>query len=339
MAYQKMTLKNYRAPLIELDKIHLSSENRAKISQLVEEFNYRHILKKYNLPVDNKLLLHGHTGCGKTATAHAIAEELGKEIVTIYLGEFISSKLGETSRNLSKVFKEVAYDQSILFIDEFDFIGKKRDYDDNDAGEVKRIVNTLIQLIDNMNQECLLICATNHLQIIDSAILRRFQLRLQYDLPSQENLDQYYDEILQDFPDEVQDMKRVYDISYAEAKDLIHQHAKKQLIEAEKTRMHLLFVYGDLADEGGQLITFGKKFETTPMELHGFTLKNRSDHSESTIAVHSKNENDFIKGAMIQVTGQELLSIEKERKTTHKRILIPINPAQSAWLFVAKNSF
>src|SRR5690554_3575310 len=84
MALINSTLKSKNAPLT-LDKLHLKSENRSRINQLIEEFNYIDALNNLNIPVDNKILLHGHTGCGKTATAHAIGIELNKKVITLNL--------------------------------------------------------------------------------------------------------------------------------------------------------------------------------------------------------------------------------------------------------------
>ena len=199
MAYQNTTLRSKKNNLT-LDELHLNKEVRAKINQLLEEFIYKDALGKLNIPIDNKILLHGHTGCGKTATANAIGIALNKKVITINLSGFVSSKLGETAKNLAELFKEAAIDEAILFIDEFDFVGKLRDYDEKDSGEMKRLVNALIQQIDYLSDNTLLICATNHINIIDTALLRRFQIKLNYELPTPDSLDIYYDSILSKFP-------------------------------------------------------------------------------------------------------------------------------------------
>ncbi|GGG97059.1 hypothetical protein GCM10011416_13760 [Polaribacter pacificus] len=235
MAYQNTTLRN-KTKVLTLDELHLSKEIREKINQLIEEFTYLDTLKNLNLPVDNKILLHGKTGCGKTATVHAIGKALNKEVITLNLGGFVSSRLGETGKNISELFRKASYSNAILFIDEFDFIGKIRDYDNKDSGEMKRLVNTLIQQIDNLADTSLLICATNHIEIIDTALLRRFQLKLEYKLPSNQQLDLYYDDILTHFPKEINAVNRVYSISYAEAKDLAYQQLKANVIQLEKAK-------------------------------------------------------------------------------------------------------
>ena len=101
---------------------------------------------------------------------------------------------------------------------------------------MKRLVNAVIQLIDNLSNETLLICATNHIEFIDSAILRRFQLKVEFDVPSELELNKYYNELLGRFPESFREIKRSFNISYAEAKDLVYREMKKHIIESEKLK-------------------------------------------------------------------------------------------------------
>ena len=118
-----------------------------------------------------------------------------------------------------------------MFLDEFDQIGKARGNDEKDVGEMRRLVNTIIQLIDYFPKNALLICATNHPEIIDIALMRRFQLRINFEMPSKEILDAYYNKLLASFPLEMQSIERKYDISFAEAKDYTFTIVKAALIE------------------------------------------------------------------------------------------------------------
>jgi len=215
---------------IALDDLFFSEENKTSLLQIIKEHQYIDELKKYNLKVDNKILLHGSSGCGKTTTAKAIAHTLNKKIIIINLSTVIDARIGETSKNLKAIFDKAIRERAVLFLDEFDQIGKSRDSDDKDVGEMRRLVNTLIQLMDYFPSDSVLICATNHYEIIDSALLRRFQLRLKYEMPTESNLDIYYDKILSEFPEQFQNIERRYSISYAEALDYIHTSMKKQII-------------------------------------------------------------------------------------------------------------
>lgn len=136
----------------------------------------------------NKLILHGPSGCGKTLAAYVLAGELRQPLFIINLGAIVSSKLGETSRNLTRIFKRASYEKAIIFLDEFDSIGKIRDYD-QDHGEMKRVVNTMLQLFDFLNRDSVVIAATNQIQMIDDALLRRFDLSIKLDYPQSEQIE------------------------------------------------------------------------------------------------------------------------------------------------------
>lgn len=215
---------------VALDDLFFSEENKTALLQTIKEHKYLEELKKYNLKVDNKILLHGHSGCGKTTTAKAIATALNKNIVIINLSTLINAKIGETSKNVKTIFDKAIREKAVLFLDEFDQIGKSRESDDKDVAEMRRLVNTIIQLIDYFPTDSLLICATNFYNSIDTALLRRFQIKLKFEMPDQNQLDAYYDKLLADFPEHLQDILRKYDISYAEAKDYVHTTMKRQII-------------------------------------------------------------------------------------------------------------
>lgn len=223
----------------ELSEIFLSAENKEMVHQLIREHRFSERLQEFGLPINHKIFLFGHSGCGKTMVAKAIAQATQKPIYILNLSNIVSSKIGETSQNLKLLFDKAARDKAILFLDEFDQIGKARGSDDKDVGEMRRLVNTLIQLIDYFPKEALLICATNHPEIIDIALMRRFQLKINFEMPSNEVLDDYYNEILNKFPKELRNIERKYGISFAEAKDYTYTIIKSKLIsqwEEEKEK-------------------------------------------------------------------------------------------------------
>jgi SpoVK/Ycf46/Vps4 family AAA+-type ATPase len=215
---------------VNLNEVFLDKNNKEHLVQLIKEHHYIKELQEYGLPVNNKILLQGSSGCGKTMTAKAVANALGKNIV--------SSRIGETSQNIKMIFDKAARERSVLFLDELDQIGKARGSDDKDVGEMRRLVNTLIQLIDYYPEHSLLLCATNHPEIIDTALLRRFQLKINYEMPSAEILDTYYDQLLDQFPEDMRTVDRKYSVSFAEAKDYALTSVKAALIkklEAKET--------------------------------------------------------------------------------------------------------
>ncbi|TXD58281.1 AAA family ATPase [Polaribacter sp. IC066] len=166
-----------------LGNLVIDPEVKNELIYFIKENNSIELLQKFDLPVSNKLLLHGPSGCGKTLASYVIAGELDKPMYVVNLGAIVSSKLGETSKNLTKVFRKAALEDSIIFIDEFDSLGKIRDYN-QDHGEMKRVVNTILQLFDYLPQSSMVIAATNQESMIDEALLRRFDVNLEFSLPN-----------------------------------------------------------------------------------------------------------------------------------------------------------
>ena len=331
MSFHKTTLKT-KTKILSLDEIYLSEENKAKLNQLIEEFNYQSALKEFDIPIDNKILLYGHTGCGKTATAHSLGLALNKKVVVLNLGGFVSSRLGETGKNLSEVFRQASNDRAILFIDEFDFLGKIRDYNSEDSGEMQRLVNTFIQQVDNLSHHAILVCATNHLDIIDSALLRRFQLRLKYDLPNQDDLNDYYDNLLSKYPEHLNKIERVYGISYAEANDLVLQQIKANIIQFEKNKKHLVFDYGMLEAIDAKMQDFGKSIENSTQEIIGFS----KEHTTQDQAIAKKSTQDKIEGNLYEVLGNQLIKLDQLLSTNYRRISSTTTSGKQAWIYISK---
>ncbi len=216
---------------VTIDDIVYNEDLQKQVTQLLKEFKYLKVLQEYDLPVHHKILLYGKTGCGKTMTAKAIARTLKKKIILVNLATIISSRLGETAKNIADLFKKAKIENAVLFFDEFDSLGKIRDYEEKDSGEMKRVVNVLLQQIDYLPAEVILIAATNLKASIDEAIMRRFELQLKFETPSKELLDLYYDKLSSKYPPEYCSFQRVYNISYAEAKTHLQKEVKHAIIE------------------------------------------------------------------------------------------------------------
>lgn len=194
-----------------LDNIVCHKNIKEELDFFIKEHQSINILRNYDLPVSNKILFHGPSGCGKTLASYVLAGELEKLILVINLGAIVSSKLGETSKNLSAIFKKAASEDCIIFLDEFDSIGKLRDYS-QDHGEMKRVVNTILQLFDYLPQNTIVIAATNQVDMIDDALLRRFDVKLNLDLPSKLEIRELIKLSLKKSPFKISDKKRLSQI-------------------------------------------------------------------------------------------------------------------------------
>ena len=170
---------------IALEDVVLPKNQKSIIEQILAENEKNEKLIRHRLPPANRLLLCGPPGCGKTMLANAIAKELGLPMAYVRLDGLISSYLGQTSVNLRKVFDSVRDKRIVLFLDEFDAIAKKRD-DENEMGELKRVVTALLQNFDNMPVNVFLIAATNHEHLLDPAIWRRFNYVINLSYPDEE---------------------------------------------------------------------------------------------------------------------------------------------------------
>lgn len=142
------------------------------VSSVIDEHRKAERLTKFNLSPSRKILLTGAPGVGKTMTARYIAQSLGVPLVTVDLGTMMSSFLGRSAQNLQEILQSSRDRSSALFIDEFDAIAKRRD-DGQDVGELKRLVNVLLLELDSPSTG-LLIAATNHPELLDRAVARRF---------------------------------------------------------------------------------------------------------------------------------------------------------------------
>ncbi|RKE55910.1 AAA family ATPase [Sphingobacterium detergens] len=215
-----------------LNNLVLTEDAADKLNNFLEEHRQSELLSKYNLPVSNKLLFYGPSGCGKTLASYVIAGELNKLMIVVNLGAIVSSKLGETSKNLAKIFRKAAQEDCIIFIDEFDSLGKVRDYS-QDHAEMKRVVNTILQLFDYLPQSSMVIAATNQKDMLDEALLRRFDLSISLELPEKEQIEKLINLVLQE--DQFIFDKKVSKTALIEsAKGLSYYSIQKTLINAIK---------------------------------------------------------------------------------------------------------
>ena len=161
----------------------LPDQVRQICTELVEEQGRAELLRSHGLEPRHRVLLIGPPGNGKTSLAEAIAGELYVPVLRVRYDAVIGSYLGETASRLSRLFDHARTRQCVLFFDEFDALGKERG-DEHETGEIKRVVNSLLLSIDALPSYVLVVAATNHAELLDRAVWRRFQLRIALPSPN-----------------------------------------------------------------------------------------------------------------------------------------------------------
>ncbi len=174
-------------PKNRLDEIVLDESLACQLKRIVREQRQATRLLSHGLSPRRKLLLMGAPGTGKTMTASILAGELGFPLFLVRLDGLITKYMGETAAKLRQVFDATDRTRGIYFFDEFDAIGSQRGLA-NDVGEVRRILTSFLQMIEQDESHSLIVAATNHPEILDHALLRRFDDILHYELPDDEHI-------------------------------------------------------------------------------------------------------------------------------------------------------
>ncbi|MCL5258290.1 MAG: ATP-binding protein [Firmicutes bacterium] len=166
-------------PHVGASSMVLPAERRSRLERILLEQSQHHKLRSFNLAPRRKLLLVGPPGSGKTMTASVIAGELRLPLFTILLEGVITKFMGETAQKLRTIFDSMTRARGVYFFDEFDAIGARRSAG-NDVGEIRRVLNSFLSLLENDQSESLIIAATNHPNLLDAALFRRFDDVLEY---------------------------------------------------------------------------------------------------------------------------------------------------------------
>lgn len=176
-------LLNTTYPKTRLSDVVLRQELSDRLSRILLQQRHRDRLRAHNQTPNSRLLFVGPPGAGKTMTASALAGELRLPLFTIRLDTLITRFMGETAAKLRLVFDQVANVRGVYLFDEFDAIGGRRTAD-NDVGEMRRVLNSFLQFLEELNStDSLVVCATNHPELLDRALFRRFDDALEYGLP------------------------------------------------------------------------------------------------------------------------------------------------------------
>ncbi len=163
----------------------LPSTLEQRLRRILIEHIKQNRLAEYNLKPRRKILLVGPPGSGKSMTASALAGELHLPLFTVVYTSLITKFMGETANQLKLIFDAMVLTRGVYFFDEFDAIGSQRS-SNNDVGEIRRVLNSCLQFLENDDSQSIIIAATNHPDLLDKAFFRRFDDVIEYELPNQE---------------------------------------------------------------------------------------------------------------------------------------------------------
>jgi len=238
------SLVDIKNPDHNFNDILLTKGNDKTIKRVIDEFRKSELLRLHGLKPKSKLLFCGPPGCGKTLCADVIANELGLQILYANFDAIVSSYLGETAANLRKIFNHAKEGQWVIFFDEFDAIGKARD-DQSEHGELKRVVNSFLQLMDNFSSRSLIIAATNHEKMLDPALWRRFDDILFFGRPNITEIRNFLAKKIRNFPHKGLNIRaqasRLKGMSYASLERICFDAIKSCIINNIDSLTHELF--------------------------------------------------------------------------------------------------
>lgn len=188
-------LVEFREPRKTFDDLILGQTTIEHLEQIVLENRKADLLQSRGITPSRKILLCGPPGCGKTISAEAIAGYLYLPLFVVRFDSVVSSYLGETASNLRKVFDFAKSTPMVILFDEFDAIGKCRSLE-SEHGELKRVINSFLQMLDGFYSETVMIASTNHEGLLDSALWRRFDDIILMERPDREQIERLLVKVL-----------------------------------------------------------------------------------------------------------------------------------------------
>ncbi|UPK26637.1 ATP-binding protein [Bradyrhizobium sp. 195] len=221
-------------PRRRLEELILPLPVTQQVKQLIEEQHRADLLRAHGMQPRHRILLSGPPGNGKTSIAEAVAEALAVPFFTVRYDALVGSFLGETNTRLARLFDYARTVPCVLFFDEFDSIGKERG-DSHETGEIKRVVSFLLMQIDRLPSYVVTVAATNHAELLDRAVWRRFELRLAMPLPSHEALAVFLDRQFEGWPQRPgvsanSLASKLGEISFAEALDFCQTVRRQHIL-------------------------------------------------------------------------------------------------------------
>jgi len=191
------------APEKRLNELVISDEIKRRLERILTEYKQRHKLQKFGLSHRRKILLSGPPGTGKTMTASVLANEMHLPLFIVSMDKMVTKYMGETGAKLRLIFDAIKEQNGIYLFDEFDAIGAERG-NENEVGEMRRVLNAFLQFIENDFSESLIIAATNNLSVLDPALFRRFDDVIYYKNPDKKEVTLLLKNILGSFIGNIQ---------------------------------------------------------------------------------------------------------------------------------------
>ena len=222
-------------PRHRLEDLVLEPGVRSAVSELIEEQTRLEVLRAHGLEPRHRVLLTGPPGNGKTSLAEAIAEALMLPLLVVRYEEVIASYLGETAARLAQVFQTARTRRCALFFDEFDAVAKERG-DEHETGEIKRVVTSLLLQVDDLPSHVVVLAASNHAELLDRAVDRRFQLRLSLRPPGAKERAAWFESLVEDFEEPAglsaqTFAKRTAGASFSRLQDLSDDLRRRQVLD------------------------------------------------------------------------------------------------------------
>jgi SpoVK/Ycf46/Vps4 family AAA+-type ATPase len=219
-----------------LDDLVLEPDTDRLFRELIEEQERIELLRSYGLEPRHRILLVGPPGNGKTSLAEALGRELMLPLLAVRYEAVVGSYLGETSGRLRRVFDHARTRRCVLFFDEFDTLGKERG-DEHETGEIKRVVSTLLLQIDQLPTHVVVVTATNHPELLDRAVWRRFQVRVELPAPKARQIEQWLDRFesrsrLDLSPCRARLIKALRGVSFGELEELLLDVQRRHVLSA-----------------------------------------------------------------------------------------------------------
>ncbi|MDR6722045.1 AAA+ superfamily predicted ATPase [Paenibacillus amylolyticus] len=223
--------------------IVFSAENERIIEEFLTILGMKDRFAEHEVPIPNKLVMFGPPGTGKTLTASYVADRLNLPLVLVRLDAIIHSHLGETSTNVRKLFEYARVNPCVLFLDEFDAIARTRESND-EVKEMARVVNTLLQCLDEFEGDSICIAATNLETQLDHAIWRRFDTKMNYAMPDAPSRQLYINKLVGQFEHQANVKhymcQRLEGCSFADVEQIILKAKRKAIITSSPLHEQLI---------------------------------------------------------------------------------------------------